>query len=171
MRIRNEKGVTLVELLAAITISAFILGLIFTVIQQSTQGFATITSKQFAQEHGRIISEHMVHAVRERPYIITQINSKNGIILKLQDPEAIGNYIQYTFNSATHNFIIENSVNNTVSSTEVARNVTSASVELSDPVTVNSVQSQSKITLALEFKVEKKSPFTYQTVIYVPTLN
>jgi prepilin-type N-terminal cleavage/methylation domain-containing protein len=79
MKILNQKGISLIELLAAITISAIIIGGITALLFQTDQGFKKLTANENIQEKARIITEHIVNQVRAKSYTnITSTNADNN---------------------------------------------------------------------------------------------
>jgi Tfp pilus assembly protein PilW len=94
MRFLNEKGVSLIELLAAITLSTMIIGGITALLLQTNKGFQTITSRELVQEDGRVITEHIVNKIRSESYTISNPNTGE---LKLVSKSVPNTYITYTF--------------------------------------------------------------------------
>jgi Tfp pilus assembly protein PilW len=161
MRLHNQKGITLIELLAAITITAFLLGLIFTVILQSTKGFHTITEKESAQENARLITEQIVGKVREKPYTITQDDARSGYVLKLQDNSTYR--VAFNYDRAAGTLVMETTNGNSTDSLLLGSNLSDVRIDLTD--------SSSRINVKVEYRLQGTNPFVYQTAVYVPRWN
>lgn len=152
---RSEKGVTLVELLAAITLLSVVIGLVVLLVQRSYEGFDTVTARQRAQEKARTITEHMVAKMREQPVAIKE---EAGYVLVLESKADSASKVRYKF--AKPNFTIETVSGNAVTNTlTIADNVESASVTVTQP---------NKIRVSLSFAIPQTKPYLYETVVYVP---
>lgn len=157
MKSINEKGITLVELLAAITICAIVIRIITAFIYQSNQNFDTITARQAAQEDARLISDHMVNQVRSQPYVITQEHPDQGIILNLASGSR---YVRYRYLPDQQRIQIESNTTGTEIVRPIADNVTSASVQLTE--------NNKRINLRLQFSLPGSRHLDYDTTIRVP---
>ncbi|WP_281887226.1 prepilin-type N-terminal cleavage/methylation domain-containing protein [Paenibacillus sp. YYML68] len=153
----NEKGVSIIELLAAITISSMLLGLIGTLIYQSSESFNTITSRQAAQEKARYVSDHMINRIRSNALIIAQESPNSGVILSLTSGTET---IRYRYVAASRQLQIESSAGG---SPYIISNVTAASVNLGTERPVKS------LTLQLRFELPRSQSLDYDTTIRVPT--
>jgi Tfp pilus assembly protein PilW len=169
----NQKGVSLLELLAAITISTIIIGVISAVLYQTNTGFSTITARESVQETARIITEHIVNKTRERAYTgIFQENSTNGVVLNLTQNVPTSPSYRYEFNQASQEFHIITTLNGVASQFTVATNVREVNFALYDrnfpnaQLAANSSTTASKIRIRLNFA---NTQLPYETTIFVPT--
>ncbi|WP_409346910.1 PilW family protein [Paenibacillus sp. MBLB4367] len=163
MRIKSERGVTLIELLAAITIMAFVIGLVTTLIYQSNLGYKTITSREFVQEHSRMFTEHLVNQVRAKKYTSVGQPDPAGnqqvlLALDLQDE-----HIRYLYDAAAQTI-----------SVEIRKGSDKTVMKLTDQI-VNTASEKivtvkgDRIDVHLKYQVSNTNVQEYRTTVYVPS--
>lgn len=153
----SQKGVTLLELLAAIALMSVVLGLCFTLIHTMTSGFTTITARESVQEQARMITEQISNKVRETPSTITNLGG--GIMVaELKDNTLTGNYASFVFNGTK--LTMKTDTGGNVSEFNLAENLSNASIRFQE--------ADKKVIIVLEFQVEGKTSHTYETSLYIP---
>ncbi|RAV20577.1 PilW family protein [Paenibacillus contaminans] len=162
--IKSQKGVTLIELLAAITIMAFVIGLITTLIYQSNLGYKTITSREFVQERSRMFTEHLVNEIRSKPYVISQpASSENEPVLLALDDQAADEHIRYLYDAAARTISVEKRKGANTSVFRLTDQIANAANE--KIVTV----SGAKIDVHLKFRLSNTKMQEYKTTVYIPS--
>ncbi|MED4603470.1 prepilin-type N-terminal cleavage/methylation domain-containing protein [Paenibacillus validus] len=170
----NERGLSLVELLAAITIAAIVIGVVSSAIFQTYTGFATVTARESTQENARLVTEHIVNRVREQPYVISQ-SDENFLELTAPDgnPDTPDDFVHYRREGT--NLSVITRANNRVATTLIATNVTEAHAELIDAhgqiITGSSPLQAQAIRISLNFRTTDKHMQHFSTTISIPSWN
>lgn len=158
---KNEKGATLVEVLAALIIASLVISTVTYVIQYALQNYRHATERQHAQADALFITETIVKAVRERSNQTLTIDEAASCKLKIQSSETT--FTCFNFNAAAH----------TLHMTKVEDNTTEINVLLSDTLQAFEVEiddANTKLDLSLSFNLMKNTTFTHETAVYVPYL-
>lgn len=176
MRWNNEKGLSLLEVLAALAISGMVIGLISMVLIQANQGFRTITTRQSVQEKARIISEHMVNEVRRQTWSkVGQTSRTTGEVLRLERDGQ--NYTSYAY--ANRSFTITSVAAGVPTVFKVSDAVAGVDIRLyrydsagnATELAPGAAVSAQKIDLKLTFDVSRTTPYEYRTSIQIPAWN
>lgn len=149
----NQKGVTLLELLVAISIAAIIVGVISSAIYSSMTGFNRLAKKQSVQEQARLVSEQVAATVRKKAY--TEIKADNGI-LRFRNSDT--DYVEFRYADNRITMVLQDgSVQQTM---ELASGVTN------NPFSVEKPGNEYKITLNLVFDSASTQPYSYSSSLY-----
>lgn len=153
----NQKGVTLLELLAAIALMSVVLGLCFTLIHTMTSGFRTITARESVQEQARMITEQISNKVRETPATITNIE-KGILVAELNDNTLTGDYTSFVSSGTELRMKTKKGSNTT--EFKLAENLAAANVRF--------IEADKKVMITLQFTVDGKTSHEYETSVYLP---
>ena len=153
----NQKGVTLLELLAAIALMSVILGLCFTLIHTMTSGFNRISTREAVQEQARMITEQISNTIREAPATIT--NLSDGIVVaELKDNTLTGNYASFIHTGT--NLVMKSEKDGNIRELNLAENVADASIKFNE--------TDNKVVIILKFNLNGVLSHAYETSIYTP---
>lgn len=153
----NQKGVTLLELLAAIALMSVILGLCFTLIHTMTSGFNRITAREAVQEQARMITEQISNTIREAPATITNL-SEGIVVAELKDNALTGNYSSFVYTGT--NLVMKSEKDGNIMEFNLAENVADASIKFQE--------ADKKVIIILKFNLNGVLSHAYETSIYTP---
>ncbi|NHN30732.1 PilW family protein [Paenibacillus agricola] len=156
MKILNQKAISLIEVLAAITLTAIVIGVITAVIYQTNQGFSKITTRESVQENGRIITEHIVNQVRSARYLVTSTHDENNHRHSVLTLQAINAQGAATGDTVRYNFVSPN-LTVTITINGVAHTMTlTTQLEQADFIYL----APSVVDINLQFKANSKPYYT-----------
>jgi prepilin-type N-terminal cleavage/methylation domain-containing protein len=150
----NQKGVTLLELLVAISIAAIIVGVISAAIYSSMTGFNHLTEKQSVQEQARLVTEQVAATVRKKAFSTIQVKDSNMLEFK----NSATDYTSFTFEDNKITMTTQDNTNQQV--IELARDVTAM------PFSVTKPGKEYEITVNLVFDGKDIEPYTYKSTLY-----
>ncbi|MEK8128600.1 prepilin-type N-terminal cleavage/methylation domain-containing protein [Paenibacillus filicis] len=109
---RNEKGLTLVELLAAITLIGIIAGVITMALQQLNTGNQVTYARQKAQIEARSVSNHMIGKLREQKYNLIMpagaaTAEQQNVLTLFKSASRTDNYIRYYRDIPNQTLVVE----------------------------------------------------------------
>jgi prepilin-type N-terminal cleavage/methylation domain-containing protein len=172
----NERGLTLVELLAAITISGIVLTTILFFSQYSSHTVANISTREDVMKQSRSIINHIIHAVRDNLVEASADASHelmlNEIIHVLDGSERkkeyTNNHIYYIFDEATSSVTFEKHWDGRDFQQTLSSNVVDLNITLSEmnPKT----NSNEKIDIELIMQLPNNQTYTAATTIFIPKL-
>jgi type II secretory pathway pseudopilin PulG len=157
MRRLNEKGITLLELLAAVTLMGIVFTVGFMLIQTMNTGFGSITSRQAVQEQARLITEQVSNQVRAAPSVIEQAGG-TLTIRELNSGTATGNYVRYIY--SVPRLTVETVKGGETTRFQLGDHLSKAEF-IYDP-------GINKITLKMEFQLSESKYHRYETAVYAP---
>ncbi|GGG23498.1 prepilin-type N-terminal cleavage/methylation domain-containing protein [Paenibacillus abyssi] len=91
----NERGVSLAEVLGALSITAIVLGVVLVMLNQTHTSSSQITSRETIKQESRDIIDHMVRSIRTG--FTASVSAAET--LRLEGPE--GQYISYRLDGNT----------------------------------------------------------------------
>lgn len=160
---KNQSGLTLVEILGALVASSLILGTITFIMLHLHTGYDRITTKEATLQEARAVMNHIIQATRNETLIA---EADSTYVLKLiavdENQNPTGKSTNYAFDPGT----------NTVSVTYI-ENSGSTTMQLSDQVQLLDIQlSEGNRKIDIHLTVLHPDGTTHQsdTVIYVPKL-
>lgn len=156
---RNEKGITLAEVLATLIIASLVISTITYVVQYALHNYRFASERQVAHTDALFVTETIVKAVRERSNQTLLQDASTNCILKLE------------VNSTTYTCFIFDHVAQTLHMTKVDDDVVVMSQLLSDKLHAVDIDiTATKVDLALHYKLLKNSMYTHETAVYIPYL-
>lgn len=150
----NQKGVTLIELLVAISIASIIVGVISAVIYSSITGFNHLTEKQSVQEQARLVTEQVAATVRKKAF--SSILLKDGNTLEFSNSPT--DYTSFTYEGNKITMTTQNNGSQQVM--ELARGVTAM------PFSVTKPGQEHEIKVNLVFGGKDIESYTYNSTVY-----
>lgn len=97
--IKNEKGLTLVEVLGALILTGVVLTLFFSLMSYTSTGVKRIMSKEEAMQEAQTIIQHITEAARREDCYKVAKPEANEPHLKLEGPR--NQLVEYTFEKGT----------------------------------------------------------------------
>lgn len=134
--INNKRGLTLIEILAALTIGTIVIGLAFSVLLNSMNAYKRTENKQLLQQEANIILTQLRTIHRsESTYVIgySELENQYKITLANGKTENLGNS-NYKIELAIDNIVISETNAQSIDST---RNDYQLSLKMNDPTTNN----------------------------------
>lgn len=162
----NEKGLTLLELIAALVLVTVVTGVITALIIQSTNGFNKVTEKQSLQEQARQISEQLVTIIRYTPWQLDKASQANNQELKLEYAESETSTYYGSFNFSSGVLTYQKLQGTTiVEHKTLADNIQSVQIDLDN--------SSSPPSVHFHYTLEGDNGETYEydTKLYLQTYN
>ncbi|MCR2806514.1 hypothetical protein [Paenibacillus soyae] len=162
-QLRNEKGLTLVEVLGVLVLTVLILGSLIYMLQYSSLGTKQVSEREQTLQQSRDIMNHIVGTVRIG-LIPPSLESRTGSNLRLEDVVE-GQFADYKFDAATNTLTVEYQLKNDAG--ELA----------SEPAThtfSNKVKNivfhtfDSKVEVTLEMYLPNNQVHTTSTTVYSP---
>lgn len=149
----NERGITLIELLAALSIAVMIITIITTLIINSLNGFNQLTRKESVQEQARLLVEHVASTVRKQSYASIEATAS-----ALEFRNSDDDYVAYVFADGTITLHIRNGMSE-------------QTMELADslsemPFQVTPAGTETKIDIFLDFLTEDNQRYEYSATMY-----
>lgn len=132
--INNKYGLTLIEVLAGLTIATIVIGLAFSVLQNSMNAYKKTESKQLIQQEANLFVTQLRTIHRSQSsYVIAYNSTTNQYTIALSDGEAqaLGNP-KYKIELAIDNIKITESLALPIDAT---RNDYHLRIKISDPLT------------------------------------
>lgn len=103
-KIKNERGLTLIEVLGVLVLTVFILGFLTYFLQYSSLSLKQVSSREQSLQQSRDIVNHVVNTVRSG-LIPESLSGGTSSGLKLIGVN--GQFAEYTFNAAEHTLSVQ----------------------------------------------------------------
>lgn len=167
----NQKGLTLVEVLATVTIATFVIGIIFTAILFANKHYNRLTDQEMLQREALHISNHMINEIRRTSFVVS---SDSNYVLKLDAPSASTNedyeYTYYAFDEPTGTVRVN--MNKLTNPGSIPAQYDLVTMELSTYVKQLdiSIGSLDSIHLRILLETANEVEYTYETTILLPQL-
>lgn len=160
-RTKNEKGVTLVELLAVIVISSLVIATVTYVIQYTMNNYRATADRQKAQADATFVTEMIIKSVRERSNQDFVLNDPTSdCVLKLEISQST-DHTCYSFDPDEGTLRLIKTENDSTTLNQVI------SSQLSH---INIDIIGDKLELSLYYTIMNHSDFQYETTVYIPKL-
>ena len=160
---KNQSGLTLVEILGALVASSLILGSITFVMVQMHNGYDQITSREQVIQESKNVINHIIRATRNETVIA---ESDANYILKLIGVDDAGapngNSTNYAFQPGTSTFSVTTTKDGTTTTAQLSNNVQLIEIELSE--------ANNKIAISLTMNLPNGDTYSSSTVTYIPQL-
>lgn len=150
----NQNGVTLIELLVAISIASIIVGVISAAIYSSITGFNHLTEKQSVQEQARLVTEQVAATVRKKAFSSIQV--KDGNTLEFSNSPA--DYTSFKYEGSKITMTAQDGGSQQVM--ELARGVTVMPFKVTKPA------QEQEITVELVFGGKDIESYTCKSTVY-----
>ncbi|MDN7226971.1 prepilin-type N-terminal cleavage/methylation domain-containing protein [Planococcus sp. N064] len=147
----NQKGVTLVELLATLVIASLIVGIAWTALSIGMKHSAIEKNETHLQQEANLIITTLANAHRQNDYYTLRYNAKNQLEIQVCQKAA-------TCNVSTAPFIRVASGVHDYTGTKIRDNKFDASTDT--PVLIEPKKNHAKFTLQLDGKVKVNTTFT-----------
>lgn len=160
-KINNEKGATLLEVLASLIIASLVIATVTYVIQYTLLNHRSATERQNAQADALFVTDAIVKAVRERSDQTLITDNDTNCNLKVQSNNLT--YTCFSFNESTQ----------TLQMSKVEHDAVSLNVVLSTQLHAFEVEidpTATKLDISLHYKLMKNAMYTHETSVYVPKL-
>lgn len=158
----NERGMTLIELLAAITITAMIIGIITSISFVAGRSMQTIPQRESVQEAARLLTEHMTDQIRSQS--ITAATDQEGYFLELRRNNTARELAaRYLYNEEQQTVTIEHYQDGQMTAYELQAKISSVSATLEE--------NNKLIRLFISAEVPFNRDYSYSTTVRIPSWN
>ncbi|OMF21445.1 hypothetical protein BK133_28435 [Paenibacillus sp. FSL H8-0548] len=105
--IRNQKGLSLVEVLAVLVLTSVVLGFLIYLLNYSNNSLNQVSAREATLQESRDIMNHIVSSAR-KGLIPSPANIENVNHMMLIDPFDVGGqFVSYTLDETTNTFQVE----------------------------------------------------------------
>lgn len=167
--LRNSKGLTLIELLAALTISTILISAIMMFTHYSNLGAQRITSRETVLSEARLIMNQIVKEARSDLLISTQDAThilkmdiyEYGLKNNVRHYRLTEDYIYFTYDDATNSFSSERFIDG-----QLTRHTLSEHVHDIDITLTEMDNTRVRIEVDLTMRMPNNQTYTTETVVY-----
>lgn len=164
MMIKNEKGLTLVEVLAVIIISSLVIATVTYVMQYTLNNYRATSERQEAQSDAMHVTELIIKSVRERSNQNLNTDGTIGDCVVHLEYSVSGTTYRtcYSFDQNNGTLSLIKSENDTITLNQViSSKLANIDVDIVD---------EGKIELTLHYTIMRNTDFKYETTVYIPKL-
>ncbi len=160
---RNEKGLTLVEVLAVLVLTSIILSFMIYLLNYSNTSLKQVSAREATLQQASTIMNHIVGAVR-KGLVPNPSQLTNASQLSLVDPfDAGGQYVTYTFDPGQHTLKAEYRLR------DAGDNLAASPATIAFSDKVESIRFQAmdgKLTITLRMYLPNNAIHEKSTVVY-----